>query len=873
MPELLDPRTVHRRVLRNGLTLLVRRDPSAPVAAIVTHVKAGYFDETDDVVGIAHVLEHMYFKGTARRGVGEIAKQTKAAGGYLNAGTIYDHTVYYTVVPSSGFAEALDIQADAYANSLIDAGELSRELEVIIQEAKRKADNPGAVATETLHELLFDRHRIRRWRIGREEGLRRLSRGDVMDFYRNFYRPSTTVLSVVGDVDVDEAVRQIEARYGSAPAGEPDRSPGPAEDGAAGFRYRELSGDVAQSQLAFGWRTVPTLHPDAPALELLGTVLATGRASRLYGAVRERKLISTITAYNYSPTEVGVFVVHGEGQPDTLADAARATWRQLLSIREYGINPEEVERARRIVEARVIRRLEDMEGQANYLAEWEALGDWRKGDDFYDRTMACTADDLTMVARRYLDPAHAGVIVYRPRTSPEVAGDAAAMRAVLAAVGPAPRPAAVTRRPEGSASGRPGAIFEREEAGVRVYRTPRGVPVLVRRKPGTPMTRVGVFIRGGAVEEPAGLTGLTMLMTRTAVKGTETRSAEEIAETAEHLGGTISPIAGGETFGWSIAVPTARYGDALALLADVVQHATHPDEALATERDAAISEVISLRDDMYRYPMQLALSAAFPSHPYGRSPGGTEASLRAVTAESVRDWHARRVLRSTAVVGIVGDDEPDALADAAARAFADLAFAEHREPAAPAWPDRIATAVESRDKAQTALLMLFPGPSRLDDERYAAGLIAGIASGLGGRFFDELRERQSLAYTVHAFSSERQLAGAFGAYIAMSPDKEDVARAGLLAEFRKLRDAPVTVDELAHVQSYALGAHAIRLQRGSAVLNDVIAAWTDGRLAQLTEFEHRVRDVTREQIQTLAQRYFDPDRRVEGIVRGVGQTV
>ena len=145
MTELLDPRTVHRRVLRNGLTVLVRRDPSAPVVAIVTHVKAGYFDEADDVVGIAHVLEHMYFKGTARRGVGEIAKQTKAAGGYLNAGTIYDQTVYYTVVPSSGFGEALDIQADAYANSLIDAGELSRELEVIIQEAKRKADKgrPG----------------------------------------------------------------------------------------------------------------------------------------------------------------------------------------------------------------------------------------------------------------------------------------------------------------------------------------------------------------------------------------------------------------------------------------------------------------------------------------------------------------------------------------------------------------------------------------------------------------------------------------------------------------------------------------------------------------------------------------------------------
>ena len=178
---LLPADSVRRLKLPNGLTVLVRRDPSAPVVAIVTHVKAGYFDETDDVGGIAHVLEHMYFKGTATRGVGEISRATKAAGGFLNAGTIYDQTSYYTVLPASAFERGLQIQFDAYAHSLIDAGELARELEVIIQEAKRKEDNPSAVAVETLYELMHDRHRMRRWRIGREEGLRRLTRDDLLN--------------------------------------------------------------------------------------------------------------------------------------------------------------------------------------------------------------------------------------------------------------------------------------------------------------------------------------------------------------------------------------------------------------------------------------------------------------------------------------------------------------------------------------------------------------------------------------------------------------------------------------------------------------------------------------------------------------------
>src|SRR5919112_5435833 len=168
--------SIHRSVLPNGLTVLIQEDHTAPVVAIVTYVKAGYFDETDDQNGLAHALEHMFFKGTMKRRVGDIAKETKASGGYLNAHTIYDNTTYYTVLPASGFDKGLEIQADAYANSVIDARELAKEMEVIIQEAKRKSDSPAAVATETLYELMHDAHRMRRWRIGHEPGLRSFTR-------------------------------------------------------------------------------------------------------------------------------------------------------------------------------------------------------------------------------------------------------------------------------------------------------------------------------------------------------------------------------------------------------------------------------------------------------------------------------------------------------------------------------------------------------------------------------------------------------------------------------------------------------------------------------------------------------------------------
>ena len=171
------------------------------------------------------------------------------------------------------------------------------------------------------------------------------------------------------------------------------------------------------------------------------------------------------------------------------------------------------------------------------------------------------------------------------------------------------------------------------------------------------------------------------------------------------------------------------------------------------------------------------------------------------------------------------------------------------------------------------LAVLFPGPSRADSDRFAASMIASVASGLGGRFFDELRDKQSLCYTVTAFSSARRAAGTFGAYIATSPEKEDAARDGLLAEFARLRAEPVSAEELERAQTYAIGVYAIQQQSGSSVLSDVIDAWLFGKLSDLETFEGNVRAVTATRMQQLAKRYFDPERRVEGIIRGVGRAV
>jgi zinc protease len=253
---------------------------------------------------------------------------------------------------------------------------------------------------------------------------------------------------------------------------------------------------------------------------------------------------------------------------------------------------------------------------------------------------------------------------------------------------------------------------------------------------------------------------------------------------------------------------------------------------------------------------------------------GTEDSLRSITAEQAREWHKSKVLESAAVIGIVGDVDPKAAADLVAREFSALELEKAPKTGKPRWPRSVKIAAESRDKAQTAIALAFPAPSRAEDARFAASMLATVASGLGGRFFDELRDRQSLAYTVQAAVSEKKLAGMFLSYIATSPEKEGVARAGLLAEFAKFREAAVTPEELDRAKEYVVGSHAISQESGGALLGEILDAWMFGEgLHEILEHDARVRAVSAEQMRDVAEKYFDPERRVEGIVRGVGRTV
>ncbi|MCI0434141.1 MAG: insulinase family protein [Gemmatimonadetes bacterium] len=849
------------------MTVLIREDRSAPVVAIVTHVRSGYLDEPDAVTGISHVLEHMFFKGTPRLGPGELGRATKALGGVLNASTGYDRTFYYTVLPASAVEKGIELQADALQHSTLDAGELDRELQVIIQEAKRKLDAPAAVAAESLYEAMFDAHRLRRWRIGTEAGLAQLTRDDVLRWYRTTYRPERVVLSIAGDVDVASTIACVERHYSALRGDGEAPEPGPAEPERRAFRYREMEGDTRRAWLEWGWRTRDPLHEDTPLLDVLAAVLGQGRASRLYRAVRDTGLASQIAARNQTHRDVGVLNISAVTEPGDALAAMRAIASTVRSIETHRVHEDELERARSIAEARLLQTLETVEGQATLVAAWEALGDWQLFETYFARISTATSTEIERVAAEYLDMDAATVLAYRPAGSPAVAtveGVEAALRDAAATIvhtDAASPPARTASARQARRIGTDGDVHTFEIAGRRCIIQPRR---------STPLVSMGLFYRGGAADENHDTAGFTALMARATLQGTTWRTAARIATETEALGGAIAPQAEPDTFSWSLTVPSRHLEAGFELLCDVAGSPVFPAEETGTERKATLARLQQVRDDMYAYPIRLALEAAFRGDAYGLTIEQVEAALGAMDPGQLRGWHARAVRNGSPLVVIVGDVDADVAARLVAQ-FVDGGDATAADLRSPQWSESGIAREVQRETAQTALALAFPGPARNHPDALALRLLANAVAGLGGSLFEELRSRRSLAYTVSAFPISHWRGGAFIAYIATSPAREAEASAAMLEQIGRLRDELLDESELERARRYALGAREIRRQTNSARMGEIAGAELIGRgLEEIRDYESRVLAVTPDTVRDAAWRWLDPARAMRGVVRGTG---
>jgi zinc protease len=479
-------------------------------------------------------------------------------------------------------------------------------------------------------------------------------------------------------------------------------------------------------------------------------------------------------------------------------------------------------------------------------------------------------DAVREAAARYLQPDNVAAVVYLPEDlGPELTVSLLERTfAITALRGSPPAQLASHKRvpPVTGVSGR----WEAE-----VLHTPlAGVDLLVRRKSGVPLVTVGLYVP--RVEfEPTSQAGLGALTIRSSVRGAGNLDAGGLAFAFERLGGTLSASSGSDWLGFGASVLAEHLGEAAALLDLVFTVPRLADSEVSTECGLMLVEAEQVADDMFRYPFQLAFGEAFGDTGYGVPVGGLPDTLANISAVDVRTWHSRALLGVRPVVLAVGDMEPEQATATLAGVFRDRPALTNGGRLSPVqWVGgggESSTRVVTRAKAQAALAMIFPGPGRRDKDRLAAQVWAAVASGLGGRIFEALRDRRSLAYTVLASSWQKGRAGALVTYIATSPEREEEARTAILEELDRFTRAQVSGAELAQAINYLAGQAEVGRQSAGALAGEILEAWLIGNgLADLENPGAAFRKVTADDVRRVAEQNLQPSRRAEGVVRGTG---
>ena len=408
-PALANP---FETTLANGMKLIVKEDRRAPSVVHMVWYRAGAMDEPDGVSGVAHVLEHMMFKGTEDVGPGEFNKRVAAVGGRDNAFTGKDYTAYFQQVPPAHLPAMMALEADRMQNLVLTDDEFRRELEVVKEERRlRTDDQPRALVFEQLMATAYQAHPYRRPVIGWMPDLEAMQPGDARTWYERWYAPNNAWLVVVGDVDHREVFREAEKHYGGLAADElPARriSPEPAQRGP---RHSVVKAPAELPYLAMAWQ-VPALRDpandrEAYALQVLAAVLDGYDGARLTRRlVRDQHIaVSVGASYDTGNRGPALFYLHGVPAAGTTPEALQAALRaEIQRIRDEGISAEELARVKTQAVAGEVYKRDSLMGQAMEIGYLESAGlSWRDEAKLLEGLRAVTAEEVQTVARRYFD--------------------------------------------------------------------------------------------------------------------------------------------------------------------------------------------------------------------------------------------------------------------------------------------------------------------------------------------------------------------------------------------------------------------------------------------------------------------------------------
>jgi len=774
---------LHRTVLDNGLICLVKRDASAPVVAVQIWVGTGSIHEGENLgAGLSHYMEHMIFKGTPTRGPADITRQIDEAGGDINAYTSHDRTVFYADLPSRNWKVGVDVLADAIMNASLPEEEWQREKDVILREFAMGNDSPQRVHGKLLYSTAYRVHPYRVPVIGYEDIFKTMSRDNLEAFFHQHYVPDNMIMAIVGDIDpveVQEYLANIFKDFKRKA-----RSPVilPTEPSQLTSRFSRETGPYQISRLHWTYHTVSVDHPDAPALDILSSILGDGRSSIMNRVIREeRHLAHSINAWSHTPANGGMFGFSATYNPEKETELIEAI-RQIIT--EYAAKPftsEQIDKAKKNYFISELGALQTMSGQASSYASGEYYaGNPRFAEQYLTLINQIDNQRLHEVLQKYVLNGFESITILSPESS-EVASTSNELDTVTFPMS-------------------------------KLILT-NGIPLIVREDRRLPFVFISIAMRGGLLSETDDNNGITQLTADLLTRGTSLRTAEQLAEDIESRGASLSGFAGRNSFGMNASGLSEDREMLMATLAECLQQSTFPDEELQKQK---AHQLASLRQQQEQ-PMYLAQEnlrhMLFPNHPYRLNTLGTETSIAAIDRDKIAMFFREHTGLDNMVISIFGDISH---ADAKYLAEKYLGSISGKSSQTTAWTSatpELPSQIETNGPFEQAILLMgFPGIDIKDPRSEALNILQKALSGLSSDLAIEVREKRGLVYFIGALSMSGMEPGLFAFYAGTTGDKIDEVQVLIAEQINRISESGLRPDEFNRARAQLIASHDMSLQ-------------------------------------------------------------
>lgn len=812
--------------LLNGLTVILESDRTAPVISTQAWVETGSIHEGKHLgAGISHLLEHMVFKGTESYDGKAISDTVQAAGGEWNAYTTFDRTVYYIDGPATSYETFLKVLTEMVFKPSFPEDEFEKEKGVIRREIDMGMDDPDDRNGHLLYSTALANDPRSQPVIGHMELFNQLSHQDMVDYHRQRYTTENTFLSISGDFDTSEMLSFLENITANIKRSVTHPAPVSGEPRQLGRRCRRETFAIPTSKLTLAWQ-VPSLEdPDAAALDLLATILGSGRSSRLYQNIREKTdLCHHIGSWSMIPPQLpGIFAVSAIvdlDRRDALEDAILDEINQLAKV-DFDA---EIQKATRMSLASQFRTLTTASGRASDLASnWNEARNLDFTRDYMEQLSHISSADLQRVAKQYLNDQTLTITSLDPED---------------------------VQTQECTNQKKTG-----REA-IQTRQLDNGLTLIMQRDPRLPTVSITLATLTGLPSETPETSGINTLLATLMPKGTDTRDAEEIALTMDSLGASFGISCGNNTTLSSASCLAPDLEQTLTILADIVQSPTLPADSLNRERKAMISAIREHAEDPLSLAFRQLRPAIFGNQGYGLHSLGTEKSLESLTRESLLAHHQQYFTAANSVIAVFGDIDIDAAAAMVQQQFAKMPEGKRMNSPQQQFPEPSNHHLHL-NKQQAVLTVGFPGPSALDDDTHAMELIHDYCTDMAGPLFSKIREELGLAYYVSASQFHGTSTGMFAFYLGTSPDQLELAKTHLLAEIQSVAKRGIPEETLKDVKTTWLASHALSNQKLGSLARlsaiDVLLGFAPDHHLQAPA---QIQKLSNEDIRKAAQKYL-----------------